>query len=95
MCRCTPAIRTPFCGRASCQWPVAAPSPAVPGPDPLLQAARLGHRLGEIYTPEGADRWLTTPQPMLNGGVPLDMVRAGHGAEVVRAMEQLLEAPYL
>lgn len=21
MCRCTPAIRTPFCGKPGCQWP--------------------------------------------------------------------------
>lgn len=21
MCRCTPELRTPFCGRGDCQWP--------------------------------------------------------------------------
>lgn len=21
MCQCTPSIRTPFCGKGSCQWP--------------------------------------------------------------------------
>lgn len=21
MCKCTPAIRTPFCGKGDCQWP--------------------------------------------------------------------------
>lgn len=28
MCKCTPAIRTPFCGKPGCEWPVqVAPMP--------------------------------------------------------------------
>jgi hypothetical protein len=29
MCRCTPAIKTPFCGRGDCQWPRDANREAV------------------------------------------------------------------
>lgn len=25
MCRCTPEIRTPFCGKPDCQWPEPTP----------------------------------------------------------------------
>lgn len=34
MCKCTPNIRTPFCGRAGCEWPVQITEPA----DILLNA---------------------------------------------------------
>jgi hypothetical protein len=27
MCRCTPAIRTPFCGKPGCQWPEQVKKP--------------------------------------------------------------------
>lgn len=25
MCRCTPEMRTPFCGKPGCEWPAPAP----------------------------------------------------------------------
>lgn len=30
MCRCTPDIRTPFCGKPGCQWPAQKPREMVP-----------------------------------------------------------------
>lgn len=28
MCKCTPGIRTPFCGAPGCEWPPVKPRPA-------------------------------------------------------------------
>ena len=30
MCRCTPNIRTPFCGRPGCEWPKQEPKQPPP-----------------------------------------------------------------
>ena len=30
MCKCTPEIRTPFCGRPGCEWPEQKPRPGEP-----------------------------------------------------------------
>ena len=30
MCKCTPEIRTPFCGRPGCEWPDQKPPPGEP-----------------------------------------------------------------
>lgn len=27
MCKCTPGIRTPFCGKPGCEWPKPIPDP--------------------------------------------------------------------
>lgn len=38
MCKCTPNIRTPFCGKPGCEWPGSKPEGAreqVPSKDPL------------------------------------------------------------
>jgi uncharacterized small protein (DUF1192 family) len=29
MCKCTPEIRTPFCGKNGCEWPKKGPRPTV------------------------------------------------------------------
>lgn len=49
MCRCTPYIRTPFCGRPGCVAPVQAPAPtAAPASDGLgLLASAAGLTVAE------------------------------------------------
>jgi hypothetical protein len=35
MCKCTPGIKTPFCGKGDCQWPEQQPKV-----DPVIEAVR-------------------------------------------------------
>lgn len=42
MCKCTPTIRTPFCGRGDCQWPEQKPEGAR-----IAQVDRISNLIGE------------------------------------------------
>lgn len=45
--------------------------------------------LDDLYTHADAGRWLETPQPLLDGGIPRDMIAAGHGAAVLAMLQQI------
>lgn len=36
MCKCTPGVRTPYCGKVGCEWPEQKPEGARPG-TPLMR----------------------------------------------------------
>lgn len=37
MCKCTPNIRTPFCGRPGCEWPEGSRTQREPPPSPAAR----------------------------------------------------------
>lgn len=70
MCRCTPSVRTPYCGAPGCKWPQKKNENLVPGvrklADKLLSASTL---LQEVaYTIEARDHeiGLLTEQLSMN-----------------------------
>ena len=40
MCKCTPNIRTPFCGKVGCEWPGKKPEGARVSPDSNVEKNR-------------------------------------------------------
>jgi hypothetical protein len=73
MCQCTPSLRTPFCGRSGCEWPVAegasavgqsgSPKPESEGSTPSAPARGVAaHRLYVVVLDE-----LSTAQTAVQG----------------------------
>jgi hypothetical protein len=46
-------------------------------------------RLAKLYSPDETNIWLTSRHQLLNGERPLDVIRAGRAAEVLRIIEEL------
>lgn len=40
MCVCTPGLRTPYCGRGTCQWPTEADGPTQVPTDACMDCAK-------------------------------------------------------
>jgi uncharacterized protein (DUF2384 family) len=55
----------------------------------------IDHLLADLYTPADAARWLTSPQPLLNGGTPRDMIAAGQGAAVLACLRRIGDGAHL
>jgi hypothetical protein len=47
--------------------------------------------LDDLYTPVDAEKWLESPQKLLDGGIPRAMIAEGRIAEVIAALQG--EAP--
>jgi len=69
MCKCTPAIKTPYCGRPGCEWPDKTKSK----PKPKL---KVGDRYEEI---QGRDLYMVVEEDLddkicalLTAGTPKD-----------------------
>lgn len=62
----------------------------------LLRTAALKARLIKCFTPEEAQLWLESAQPLLEGCRPVDMLLDDHGyLRVDTVIDQLLEGAYL
>jgi hypothetical protein len=57
-----------------------------------LQQAKL--ELRKVYTPEGADIWLTSSHKLLGGEVPMSLIERGEAAQVFTVIAQLVETAY-
>ena len=63
-----------------------------------MTGARIDHcmrRLNELFVPIEAKSWMLASQPLLLDQIPAEMIRAGKGAEVLRAIDQLADGVYL
>jgi hypothetical protein len=49
MCKCTPGIRTPYCGKPGCEWPKQVN-------DPNAEGETMGISTGKMYLKESAQR---------------------------------------
>lgn len=57
------------------------------------QVGSVIEALGDLYEPREALSWLVSPQPLLGGKVPADLLLTEEGsAEVVRAVSQLQDS---
>lgn len=57
--------------------------------------ADIDDLLAEFYTPAEAELWLTSPQPLLDNGIPRDMIAAGQGEAVLACLRRLGDGAYL
>lgn len=68
-----------------------------------LEGARYGGQIGgviealsDLYPPRDALRWLVSPQPMLNGQVPADLLLTEAGSKlVVGAVSELQDSVHV
>ena len=56
---------------------------------------RVRKRLEAYYRNHEIDMWLRSPQPLLKGRRPCDLILAGNAAEVERIIDQLDSGAYL
>lgn len=60
-----------------------------------IEADRIKSRLGEYYTPEETDRWLSSPHPQLEGALPADLIARGEHNVVHQVLDRLDSGGYL
>lgn len=71
---------------------------AFPQPEPEQRLLELGYiveQLAELYEPDEARLWLLSPQKLLRGEKPVDLIRGGRFQEVLSVVHQLQEGVYL
>lgn len=56
--------------------------------------AHIVDRLAGVYQPEEARLWLASPQPLLAGAVPAELIRSGRSEEVLRLVDQIAASVY-
>jgi uncharacterized protein (DUF2384 family) len=52
-------------------------------------------QLADLYTPEQAQQWLTTPHAMLGGRSGTELINEGKVDEVLRVINQLRDGSHL
>lgn len=62
---------------------------------PDVRAAIRARLIQGWYTADEADRWLASPQPLLDGAVPDALIEAGEADRVRRAIAALDDGVYL
>ena len=60
-----------------------------------LRLADLQRQDTRAYTPADAEQWLTSPQTLLNGGIPRDMIAAGQGTAVLACLRRTGDGAHL
>lgn len=65
-----------------------APEEMVKRLEPIMDA------LGAFYEPAGAVVWLTSPQTLLEGRVPLDLIREGDEPDVMDLVCMMRDGVY-
>lgn len=53
MCRCTPNIRTPFCGKPGCEWPPRIKQKEFPSFDDWYRAKNCGFSFEDVHQVPG------------------------------------------
>jgi hypothetical protein len=55
----------------------------------------LGAKLGLLYDRQAAMVWLFSPQPLLDGWTPAELIQTRRAHEVIRLLDQILEGAYI
>jgi hypothetical protein len=61
----------------------------------LLELEFIVDQLSDFYEPNEARQWIFSPQKLLLGGSPAELIREGRIDEVRRLVDQLRDAVYL
>lgn len=61
-------------------------------PRPSSQVIRqIENLFGDLYAAEEVETWLRTPQSLLDGRRPIDLIEAGRGETVIEAVHEILD----
>lgn len=71
------------------RWENGEFSPQGTAKDHLLDLDYVVKQLSEVYTEQGIDIWLHSRNRLLNGQRPIELLKEGNFAEVIRMVEQL------
>lgn len=61
----------------------------------LLELEYIVDQLSELYEPDDARIWMFSPQKLLGGEKPAELIRGGRIDEVLRLVNQLRDSSYL
>jgi uncharacterized protein (DUF2384 family) len=61
----------------------------------VIDLAEYMDLLAPFYGMDMAHVWLLTPQPLLDGAVPLDLIRKGDGHRVLAIIHQLRDSVHV
>jgi hypothetical protein len=56
---------------------------------------QIADRLASLFTVAELTQWLVSPQPLLDGAIPADLLAKGRDAEVLRVLDQIGDGAYL
>ncbi len=60
----------------------------------LLELEYIVDQLSDLYEPNEARQWIFSPQKLLSGNAPAELIRTGRIDEVMRLVGQLRDAIY-
>ena len=58
-------------------------------PDQPAEIAYIRERLSDLYTRYGVEFWLHSPNRLLDGEMPINLVNRGEGERVLAVIERL------
>jgi len=61
----------------------------------LLNLDYIVDQLADLYEPQEARLWIYSPQKLLRGKTPAELIQRGRIDEVMRVIDQLLEGVYV
>lgn len=61
----------------------------------LLELEYIIDELSDFYEPQEARLWLYSPQKLLNGQKPVDLIREGRSKDVITLVDQLRDGIYI
>ncbi len=77
------------------RWSKGTATPSLDTQAFFAQLRYVAERLTDFYTPDEARLWLYAPHPMLGNERAVDVIRSGHGREVLAVIESLDAGDYL
>jgi hypothetical protein len=77
------------------KWDQGSEFPPVASEKSLLEIEYIVDLLADFYQPSEAREWLFSPQTLLDGAKPADLIRRGDLDGVLRLVGQLREGAYL
>lgn len=77
--------------RQANNWASGTSKPRGPGVERLLTLRYIVSNLSLVYTPEGVDVWLHSPNRRLKGATPLKLLAAGKAPAVLSLIDELVE----
>lgn len=56
---------------------------------------QIAAHLNQLYDPDGAQEWLASPQKLLDGAIPAQLIERGEGQRVLDLLEEIASGAYL
>ena len=80
---------------AVASWDEGRAYPQAEAEKTLVELEYIVELLADFYEPREARQWIFSPQKLLSGAVPAELIREGRIDEVLRLAGQLRESAYI